>query len=103
MSSAAATGGAAARRLPLTPCASQRSGGTFPAYQPSGDSVPVRLSPGSVPERPPCGERTVFWPDAEACDAECALPRHHDPENVHEGEILGEWHEDDQLTTLPTD
>jgi hypothetical protein len=35
-----------------------------------------------------CGARTVFWPDDEACDAECWLPAGHEGE--HEDEILGE-------------
>lgn len=40
-----------------------------------------------------CGARTVFWPDVEACEAECSLPADHEPANVHEDEILGEWEE----------
>lgn len=41
-----------------------------------------------------CGERTVFWPDEEACDAECILPKGHKPTNIHKDEILDEWDED---------
>lgn len=44
-----------------------------------------------------CGARTVFWPDEEACDAECALPPGH--AGPHEDETLGTWSEDDLLTT----
>ncbi|MFJ2568989.1 hypothetical protein ACIOYT_01020 [Streptomyces halstedii] len=47
---------------------------------------------------PKCGARTVFWPDVEAIDAECIRPRGHEPANIHEDEILGEWNEDDLLT-----
>lgn len=43
------------------------------------------------PEAPRCGETTVFWPDDEGCEAECMLPLGHQPEDVHEDEILGEW------------
>lgn len=42
----------------------------------------------------PCGARAVFWPDVEACEAECIRPRGHQPANVHKDEILGEWDED---------
>lgn len=49
----------------------------------------------------PCGARAVFWPDDEACDAECVLAAGHQPEGVHEDEILGEWNEDDLFTTHP--
>lgn len=49
-----------------------------------------------------CGARTVFWPDDEACDAECFLPPGHDPDDVHEDEILGRWSED-ELTTHRTE
>lgn len=42
-----------------------------------------------------CGAKAVFWPDVEACEAECVKPRGHEPFDVHEDEILGEWHEDD--------
>lgn len=48
---------------------------------------------------PACGARAVFWPDDEACDAECSLPKGHKPEDVHSDEILGEWTEDELMTT----
>lgn len=49
-----------------------------------------------------CGARTVFWPDDEACDAECILPRGHQPDDVHRDEILGPWSEDELTTHHPT-
>lgn len=51
------------------------------------------------PER--CGAQATFWPDVEACEAECALPLGHQPAEVHEDETLGEWHEDDLPTHNP--
>lgn len=48
-----------------------------------------------------CGATTVFWPEVEACDAECVLPRGHDPADVHEDEILGRWSEDELTTHHP--
>lgn len=51
----------------------------------------------TVPEQQLCGARTVFWPDDEACDAECFLPAGHEG-SIHEDEILGEWNEEDLLT-----
>lgn len=47
---------------------------------------------------PKCGARTVFWPDVEAIDAKCIRSQGHEPANIHEDEILGEWNEDDLLT-----
>lgn len=44
-----------------------------------------------------CGAHAVFWPDVEACDAECILPLGH--EGPHRDAILGEWDEDDLPTT----
>lgn len=44
-----------------------------------------------------CGARATFWPDDEACEAECMLPAGHEG-TVHEDEILGEWDEEE----LPT-
>lgn len=49
----------------------------------------------------PCGARAVFWPDEEACDAECILPAGHEPAELHEDETLGTWHEDDLSTWTP--
>lgn len=49
-----------------------------------------------------CGATTVFWPEVEACDAECILPRGHDPADVHRDEILGAWSEDELTTHHPT-
>lgn len=49
--------------------------------------------------QPVCGARTVFWPDDEACDAECILPRGHRGTD-HEDAILGWWSEDDLPTTV---
>jgi len=49
-----------------------------------------------------CGATTVFWPNVEACDAECILPRGHEPADVHEDQTLGEWREDDLPTEHPT-
>jgi len=48
-----------------------------------------------------CRARTVFWPDDEACDAECSPPRGHEPVEIHEDEILGEWNEEDMYTSHP--
>jgi hypothetical protein len=53
------------------------------------------------PDTPRCGARTVFWPEEEHSDAECSLPRGHQPENVHEDEGLGEWSEDEMSTWWP--
>ncbi|MFB7592419.1 hypothetical protein [Streptomyces sp. NPDC056169] len=47
-----------------------------------------------------CGARTVFWPDDEACDAECSRPAGH-AGTIHEDEILGEWDADELPTTEP--
>ena len=41
------------------------------------------------PDVPKCGATTVFWPDDEACDAECMLTIAHDGD--HEDEVLGKW------------
>jgi hypothetical protein len=49
----------------------------------------------------PCGARTIFWPDVEACEAECMLPAGHTPADVHEDDILGSWTEEDMWTTRP--
>ncbi|MFI8792591.1 hypothetical protein [Streptomyces sp. NPDC055105] len=49
----------------------------------------------------PCGARTVFWPEDEACEAECILPHGH-AGLVHEDKVLGEWDETD-LTTFHAD
>lgn len=49
-----------------------------------------------------CGATTVFWPDDEACDAECILPRGHEPADGHRDEILGPWSEDELTTHHPT-
>lgn len=46
-----------------------------------------------------CGATAVFWPDDEACDAECFKPEDHD--GPHEDEILGEWTEDELSTWHP--
>ena len=46
-----------------------------------------------------CGAAAVFWPDVEGCDAVCDLPDGHEPANVHEDPILGEWNHED-LTTM---
>lgn len=42
-----------------------------------------------VEEQHRCKETTVFWPDDEACDAECIREEGHEGE--HYDEILGEW------------
>jgi hypothetical protein len=47
-----------------------------------------------------CGARTVFWPDVEACDAECIRHRGHKG-TIHEDEILGTWDEEDMMTAHP--
>src|SRR4051812_1840668 len=52
--------------------------------------------PYEVPQEK-CGARTVFWPDVEACDAECIRHRGHKG-ILHEDEILGEWNEGDMPT-----
>lgn len=41
-----------------------------------------------------CKATTVFWPEVEACDATCDKPKGHEPANIHEDRILGEWDED---------
>nr|MDT0658046.1 hypothetical protein [Micromonospora sp. DSM 115978] len=46
-----------------------------------------------------CGAQAIFWPDVEACEAECIRPTGHD--GPHEDEILGEWSEDDLPTHHP--
>lgn len=46
-----------------------------------------------------CGAQAVFWPDVEACEAECMLPKGHD--GRHEDKILGTWEEDDLHTIYP--
>ena len=51
-------------------------------------------------DTPKCGARTVFWPDDEACDAECIRPRGHGG-TIHEDEILGEWDEEEMFTSCP--
>lgn len=38
-----------------------------------------------------CEETTVFWPEAEACEARCALYAGHT--GPHVDLILGEWEE----------
>jgi hypothetical protein len=48
-----------------------------------------------------CGATAVFWPEAEGCEAECIRPRGHQPPDVHEDEILGQWTEDDLPTHFP--
>lgn len=53
--------------------------------------------PYEVPQEA-CAARAVFWPDDEACDAECVRHRGHKG-TVHEDEVLGEWDADDLLTT----
>ena len=47
-----------------------------------------------------CGATAVFWPEAEACEAECWLPADH-PGTRHQAEILGDWDEDELSTQLP--
>jgi hypothetical protein len=54
-----------------------------------------------APEEKACGAMTTFWPDVEACEAECCLPRGHSPANVHKDRILGEWDAEEMPTTLP--
>lgn len=46
-----------------------------------------------------CGASAVFWPDDEACEAECNLPAGHQPPDEHEDETLGRWTEDELPTT----
>lgn len=48
-----------------------------------------------------CGATSIFWPDEEACEAECVLPRGHVPANVHRAEILGKWEESDSAAAQP--
>lgn len=54
---------------------------------------------GDVVSARTCGARAVFWPDVEACDAECSLPAGHQPPDEHEDDILGRWTEDSLLTS----
>ncbi|MER6738229.1 hypothetical protein [Streptomyces puniciscabiei] len=49
-----------------------------------------------------CGAQAVFWPDDEASEAECILPRGHEPADVHEDETLGRWSENELPTHHPT-
>ncbi|MFE9448312.1 hypothetical protein [Streptomyces sp. NPDC006739] len=49
-----------------------------------------------------CGAQATFWPDDEACEAECIRPPGHEPADVHEDEILGQWTEDELPTHHPT-
>lgn len=39
-----------------------------------------------------CGEVSVFWPDDEACEAECELDAGH--AGPHRDAVLGEWEPD---------
>lgn len=55
----------------------------------------------SEPTVPACGATAVFWPDDEACEATCNLPRGHEPDDRHEDEILGEWTEEELNTWRP--
>lgn len=48
-----------------------------------------------------CGARSIWWPDEEACEAECCLPAGHEPTDVHEDNTLGEWTEDQLNTWWP--
>ncbi|MFD9190439.1 hypothetical protein ACFWCA_19675 [Streptomyces phaeochromogenes] len=57
----------------------------------------MTTAPGT---KPLCGARTVFWPDQEACEAECALAAAHGG-TIHWDEVLNEWGEDELLTTFP--
>lgn len=50
-----------------------------------------------------CGATAVFWPGVEACEAVCILPGGHQPPDIHEDEILGEWTEDELSTTRHDD
>lgn len=50
-----------------------------------------------------CGARAVFWPEDEGCEAECTLPAGHEPEDIHEDPILGEWSEDELRTSHSDD
>lgn len=50
-----------------------------------------------------CGATTVFWPDAEACDAACFLLPGHDDPTRHADRTLGEWSEDELPTTSGED
>lgn len=52
-------------------------------------------------DNPMCGATAVFWPDDEACDAECVRPAGHQPDDEHEDEILGVWTEDELNTRGP--
>ena len=47
-----------------------------------------------------CGAVTIFWPDVEACEAECFRPEGHGG-TIHEDETLGEWDEEEQSTHYP--
>lgn len=49
--------------------------------------------------RKTCGATTVFWPDVEACEAECFLAPH--TGTIHEDEILGQWDAEDMPTFVP--
>lgn len=51
---------------------------------------------------PECGARAVFWPEEEACDAECLWPRGHGGTR-HKDEILGEWDEEELSTSYPSE
>lgn len=45
----------------------------------------------------PCGATATFWPDDEACPAECLLPLGHEG-TTHTDDILGDWTEDELNT-----
>lgn len=49
-----------------------------------------------------CGARTIFWPDVEACEAECIRHQGHKG-TIHEDEILGDWDEEDMITWNPSE
>lgn len=49
--------------------------------------------------RKTCGATAVFWPDGEACDAECIRAPHDG--TIHEDEILGEWDANELHTWVP--
>jgi hypothetical protein len=50
---------------------------------------------------PPCGATAVFWSYSSADEAECYLPRGHQPGDIHESPTLGQWREDDLPTSRP--
>lgn len=66
----------------------------------SSDGLADKLRDALLAAFPKCGATAVFWPEDEACDAECMLPRGHGGTR-HEDETVGSWDEADLNTNYP--